>query len=113
EAGFNSNDMRNENLRDSDAADSIESILQDGKSGKNKFSGEDGIFISNAGLILLHPFLNNFFAENNLTENGKFKNENSKTIAAHLLHFLATKKISPPEHVMTLEKFLCGIEIEK
>ena len=35
----------------------------------------------------------------------------NKEVAAHILHYAATKKENDFEHLMLFEKFLCGIEI--
>ncbi len=61
----------------------------------------------NAGLILLHPFLEAFFDACGLLDHGKQLTD--KTLAAHLLHYLATHTEQEPEYGLRFEKFLCGI----
>lgn len=73
---------------------------------------EEGIFLDNAGLVLLHPFFESFFNDFELLTDGKFKDLESQTIAIHLLHYLATKKELAPEYELVLEKFLCGWELD-
>lgn len=69
------------------------------------------IYVQNAGLILLHPFLKQVLKncalldENNLIVN--------KELAAHILHYAATKKENDYEHTMLFEKFLCGIPLQQ
>lgn len=69
------------------------------------------IYVQNAGLILLHPFLKQLLkscdvlGENNLIVN--------KELAAHILHYAATKKEKDFEHAMLFEKFLCGIPLQQ
>jgi hypothetical protein len=67
------------------------------------------IYIENAGLILLHPFLPQFFtalgiaAEDQLVEPER---------ALCLLHFLTTGLLIAPEYELTLCKILCNIPLE-
>jgi len=68
---------------------------------------EEGIFVNNAGLILLHPFLESFFNDFELLKNEQFRDMNSRAIAVHLLHYLATKEEFAAEYDLFLEKFLC------
>jgi len=68
-------------------------------------------YIQNAGLILLHPFLKQFFETCGLLDN---QNQiKDKELAAHLLHYIATKKEKQAESTMVFEKFLCGIPIKQ
>jgi hypothetical protein len=69
---------------------------------------EGGIFVDNAGLVLLHPFFDSFFKDFGLLAEGKFKDSESQTIAVHLLHYLATKQECAAEYELVMEKFLCG-----
>jgi hypothetical protein len=70
---------------------------------------EEGIYVENAGLVLLHPFLPRFFhglgvaVEDRLLEPQK---------ALPLLHFLATGRTDVPEYELVLPKVLCGLPIE-
>lgn len=78
------------------------------KKAKKPEDKEDGIFIDNAGLVLLHPFFESFFNDYKLLTDGQFKDIESQTLAVHLLHYLATKKELAAEYDVILEKFLCG-----
>ncbi len=73
----------------------------------------EGIFINNAGLVLLHPFLKNFFILTKLANSGGQIFPQKEQIAVHLLHYLGTKKEQQLESEMVLEKFLCGYPIER
>ena len=64
-------------------------------------------FFSNAGVVLLHPFLNSFFKKLGLLEGKNFKDDTAKSKAVILLHFLATAEEHPREYEMVLPKFLC------
>ena len=69
---------------------------------------EEGVFLDNAGLVLLHPFLSSFFADFDLLTDGKFKDIESQALAVHLLHYLATKQELAAEYELVMEKFLCN-----
>lgn len=76
------------------------------------FPEEKGTFyIENAGLILLHPYLCDFFKNCDLL-NEDFKIKDPE-LAVHLLHYMATKKEKQFENKMVFEKFLCGVPICK
>lgn len=81
--------------------------------GKGKENEEDGIFVENAGLVLLHPFFEYFFREYDLLNQKAFRNKKSKAVAIHLLHYLATGKESPMEYELLLEKYLCGWPVDE
>jgi hypothetical protein len=74
---------------------------------------EDGVLGSNAGLVLLHPFLQYFFKELGLLNNESFKDNASRETAVHLLHFLATGKEHAADFDLVFEKYLCGMSISK
>lgn len=71
----------------------------------------EGIYVNHAGLVLLHPFLEYFFKEFNLLQNGAFLDSSARDLAIHLLHYLAVGEECPSEYLLTLEKFLCGAEL--
>lgn len=66
-------------------------------------------FFKNAGIVLLHPFLNNLFQNLKLLKGTKFKNFKSQSKAVLLLHYLATAKERFGDYEMVLPKFLCGM----
>lgn len=71
---------------------------------------DEGMYIDNAGIIVLHPFLKHFF-----TNIGLIKEDaelEDKELAVQLLHFIATGKEEDWEHTMLLEKFLCDMPLE-
>lgn len=71
----------------------------------------EGIFITTAGLVLLHPFLQRFFVTARLTDDeGQLIPAKIET-AIHLLHYLATKKEQAFENELVLEKFFCGFPL--
>ncbi len=73
---------------------------------------DEGIFVNNAGLVLLQPFFDSYFKDFDLLKEGKFKNSESQTVAVHLLHYLATKMELAAEYDLVMEKFLCGWNLD-
>jgi len=83
------------------------------ESTKSLFSKENKgeYYVKNAGLIILHPYLKNFFtACELLSEANEIKDPE---LAVHLLHYMATKREGQYESNMVFEKFLCGIAIKQ
>ncbi len=80
-----------------------ENISEEVSATKNN---ETEFYISNAGLIILHPFLHSFFEKLHIIEDGTIV---KKDEAVHLLHYLATKTEQPYEHQLTFEKYLCAV----
>ena len=73
---------------------------------------EDEIWVQNAGLILLHPFLKPFFASCQITgKEGNLSTENFE-VAIQTLHFLATGNEDVFEVNLVFEKFLCGVPLK-
>jgi hypothetical protein len=67
---------------------------------------------SNAGVVLLHPFLKPFFDSINLLKEGKFDNNKDRRRAAALIHYLATGTTEMAEYEMTLPKLLVGLPLQ-
>lgn len=69
---------------------------------------ENSYYIANAGLVLLAPYLGNFFETLGLIENKQFKSETAQQTAIHLLQFLAQGTWDNPEYELVLNKILCA-----
>lgn len=69
----------------------------------------EGIFVDNAGIVLLHPFLSTFFRVVGVAD-GDTITEPYKAIV--LLNYLATGETFTVEHDATLFKILCGVDID-
>lgn len=74
---------------------------------------EEGIFIQNAGLVLLNPYLQMLFDRLGFLEDKNFKSENDQNQAALVLQYLATEKFSSMEQELFFNKILCHIPLEK
>lgn len=72
---------------------------------------EDGIFVSYAGIVLIHPFISSFFKKLELTAEGKFRNNECLEKGVNLLHYIATGKITSEEYELAVPKFLCGLPL--
>jgi len=79
------------------------------KSSNRYPDAEDGLFIENAGLVLLHPFLPRFLEVIGAAEEDTLRQPER---ALCTLHYLATGQITAPEYRLTLPKLLCGIPLE-
>jgi len=73
----------------------------------------DGIFLINAGLVLLNPFLSTFFKKLGLLKNNAFADITAHEKALYLLHYLATGETETPEHALVVPKLLCAWPLGK
>jgi len=69
----------------------------------------ESIYINNAGLIIIAPFLPAFFKKLGITEADKIINKNP---AACLINYLADGREDIAEFELVLAKILCGIDIK-
>lgn len=75
---------------------------------------DDEIFIvSNAGLVILAPFLKHFFSNLGYLEDKNFKDQSSQERAALLLQYLVDPSTEYAEEDLLLNKILCGIPIHQ
>ena len=68
----------------------------------------NGLFIENAGLVLLHPFLPAYFQAVGLADGPVLKKPGRAVL---LLQYLATGQTVVPEHLLALNKLLCGLPL--
>jgi len=71
----------------------------------------DPIFITNAGVIILAPYLAMLFQKCGLMENSKFIDLTSVHKAVYVLSYAVTGDIEQTEHEMVMYKVLCGLPI--
>jgi hypothetical protein len=69
---------------------------------------EQGIYIGNAGLVLLHPFLPRLFDALGVSGDGRLVQPGR---ALALLHFLASGQPQAPEYELALPKLLCQLPL--
>ncbi len=68
----------------------------------------EGIFIDNAGLVLLHPFLSRFFDTLGISKGEEIVQPER---ALSLLHYLTTGQTKIPEYELVLPKILCDVPL--
>jgi len=66
------------------------------------------VYIQNAGLVLLWPFLTLLFERLGYLKNQEFQSEATRQRAALLLQFMAAGTTEVPEYELPLNKLLCG-----
>lgn len=71
------------------------------------------LYVTNAGLVLLHPFLGTYFTRLNLMDKGQFVNREAQARAVHLLQYLAYNTTEHPEHELVLNKILCNYPLHE
>ena len=74
---------------------------------------EAGLYVTQAGLVLLHPFLPIYFDAVGLLEGDLFRDESAQQTAIYLLYYLATKETDAPEYELVLPKLLCGCPLNE
>lgn len=74
---------------------------------------EEGLFVQNAGLVLLHPFLFNLFKYLGLLEENDFKSHDHRQKALAVLHFLSTGSAIYEEHELVVAKLFCSYPLEE
>lgn len=73
----------------------------------------DRVYVQNAGIILLHPFLTVLFSRLAMTEKGKWVSEETQLRAVHLLQHFASGQWEHEEPLLPLTKLLCGVAQEQ
>ncbi|MBN8852820.1 MAG: hypothetical protein BGO55_03595 [Sphingobacteriales bacterium 50-39] len=74
---------------------------------------EEGIFVVNAGIVLLHPFLTTLFDRLGWLENKQFKTPQYRERALYGLHYLVTGLQQAEEAELVMPKVLCAYPIEQ
>lgn len=74
---------------------------------------EEGIFVVNAGIVLLHPFLATLFGRLGWLENKQFRSTHQQERAIYLLHYLARAEKQAEEADLVMPKVLCSYPLEE
>lgn len=102
--------------------ESLESSLRKGDGGKEptkirhseaQDEETESIYIGNAGLVILHPFLNELFTRIGLLREKRWKDNSSRHEAVSVLEFLVSGQENIQEFNSSLNKILCGMEISE
>ncbi len=73
---------------------------------------EDALYIHNAGLVILAPFLPRYFDALEMVKNQAFVSEEAAARGVHLLQYLASGLTETEEHLLVFNKILCGLPLE-
>lgn len=76
----------------------------------NTTTDEAGIFINNAGLVILGPYIPLLFTKLSLSKDGELLNPD---LAVCLLQYMVTSQEHFAEHELVLPKLLCGMDLEE
>ena len=74
---------------------------------------DEAIYISNAGLVLVHPFLQSLFEQLELTKENTWIDRPSQLQAVMVSEFIVTGSNEFEEFNLMLNKILCGIDLEE
>ena len=69
------------------------------------------LVVSNAGLVIVWPFLPRYFDMLGMMDKSAFINDETATRAVLLLQFMVTGTAAAPEHELVLNKVLCGLPL--
>lgn len=78
--------------------------------GQSPWEGEE-IFIQNAGIVLLWPYLPRFFQFQGLAGEDGFNSEDDAMQAVHMLQYIGTGAAHDPEFECALSKLMCGLDL--
>ncbi|MBK7870268.1 MAG: hypothetical protein IPJ74_06050 [Saprospiraceae bacterium] len=70
---------------------------------------KEGFFVSNAGLVLLTPFLLEYFKACKIADDKELLN---KELAVHYLQYLVTGEKITPEYDLILNKLICNLPLD-
>jgi hypothetical protein len=76
--------------------------------GEHHSEVRQGLYVENAGLVLVHPFLPQFFSALGIAEKTRLLQPDR---ALSLLHYLATGQTVAPEYELVLPKILCDVPL--
>lgn len=88
-------------------SDLDKAIEEDWEPPKQVEKAKEGVYIENAGILLMHPFFVPLFKNLGYLDENKQLTQPLK--AVQLLHFMATGELECFEYEMQFAKFLCGI----
>jgi hypothetical protein len=77
------------------------------------YGDSEDVYVENAGLVILWPFLGHLFERLELMADKRFKDPAAQHRAVGLLQHLATEDPCPPEYQLVLAKVLCGMKVDE
>lgn len=67
------------------------------------------MFVANAGIVLAAPYLPSLFDRLGLLAGGGFRSGEHAARAVHIIQYLVEGRVDRPEHLLPLNKLLCGL----
>lgn len=111
------NKLKKEGVRPASAdteMDTHEKVFDGYKKEKNKIESIDqGIYLQNAGVVLLHPFLSSLFKRLKFVKEGRFENIQAQQRALYVIHYMATGHVGAEEYELPVAKVLCAWALDK
>lgn len=71
----------------------------------------EGIYVQNAGIVIVWPFITQLFDALKFTEDRRFTSEEKQCRAVHLLQYLVSGAENSSEDRLVLNKLLCGLKL--
>ena len=78
---------------------------------EDTFHDSEALYVDNAGLVLFWPFLKRFLEHLHLLDEGQFKSRAAAHRATLFLQYLADGTTETAEHMLALNKVLCGLPL--
>lgn len=73
---------------------------------------KESIYVNNAGIVLLYPYITTLFERLNLTKDEQFISEEKQLKAPHYLQYLISGFSETDEIFLAFNKALCGLDLE-
>jgi len=86
-------------------------VIPDLTARRKKDKEPDFVYVNNAGMVILHPFLPHLFKDLGLLTDEGWKNKEAQHKAVYILQFLVTGSDREPEFELPLNKLICGLDI--
>jgi hypothetical protein len=105
-------ELKNDSAKDKSKSKSVENKGEATTKPADAIADIPGdVYINNAGLVILNPYLQMFFSRMNLTNDEGFLDLQAQQKATQLLHYLATGSLTTPEQLLPLCKIICGLDV--
>jgi len=85
-------------------------VYRSNETAQDALPAGEAFYLTNAGLVLLWPFLTRYFDLLGLLDQSAFVDESRRSRAVYLLQYLATGSADAPEPELLLNKILCGMD---
>lgn len=73
----------------------------------------EAMHVANAGMVIAAPYLPRLFGMLGLLSGNAFADEAAAARGVHVLQFLVDGSVAPPEHLLILNKLLCGVPLDR